>query len=155
MIGGLLATLVAWGALFAIGESTASVLFGPRRSLLRAATRPPLGLAAATCVLEAAGFFLPVRVAAWLLVVPAVHGARLLLSTRGRGRERRNRPVHVTSLLALLVGLVPVFIAGRFTAAALTNNDGTYYLTVAERLRPLPWRIEHDPIPFDQCLNDL
>jgi hypothetical protein len=155
MITGLLATVVAWAALLGIGESTARVVFGPRRSLLRAATRLPLGLAAATCILETAGFFLPIRIAAWLLVFPAAHGAKLMFSPSGRENARRDFAVHVTSLLALGVGLLPVFVAGRFTAAALTNNDGTYYLTVAERLRALPWRVDHDPIPFDQCLNDL
>lgn len=148
-------TLIAWLALAAIGETVARLLFGRRSALVGTSIRVPLGLAASVCILEGAGFFLPIRRAAWLLLPPALYGA-----ARGLRNVWRTRRVECgllgASCVALLVGLVPVFIAGRFTAAALTNNDGTYYITTADRLLSTPWRITYEVrdyvIPIDQCL---
>src|SRR5260221_3419342 len=153
IVTGLLTTLAAWGVLWAIGEAPAHLLFGRRSRTVASGARLRLGLAMATCLLEAAGYALPIRLAAWLLLIPAAYGAReIALAWRLGGL--RERGVASASLSALAIGLVPVGVAGRFTAAALTNNDGTYYITAADRLQRLPWMITYQPIPTDQCLAE-
>ncbi|HEX3595939.1 MAG TPA: hypothetical protein VHU80_12595 [Polyangiaceae bacterium] len=153
---GLLVTVVGWVSLWCVGETAARLLFGRRAALVTAATRAPLGLAAALCLLEGAGYFLPIRVAVWFVVAAAVLGAALLFRAPRRVLGR-DAALAAVSLGALLFGLVPVIAAGRFTAAALTNNDGTYYITTAEWLQRVAWRAEYptwEAVPEPQCMTE-
>lgn len=151
---GLLTTLMAWGISWAIGVATSRLLFTRRSALVEGAAPLPLGLATTCCWLEGAGFFLPIRIAAFPLLIPAAFGLWMMVRARRFARSPWERATMGMSLFALAVGLYPVVVAGRFTSAALTNNDSTYYLTAADRLLRLPWRIEYDPIPVSQCLTE-
>src|SRR5690349_13083075 len=152
---GILVTLFAWASLFAVGEAAARFLFGPRYGLVATSTRLPLGVATSVCVLETAGYFAPIRVVAWLLLGPAFYGF-FLVAVRFRRTLGRELAVVASSLAALGRGLVPVAIARRFTAAALTNNDSAYYVSAADRLLTTSWRTTYEnrdgDIPIDQCL---
>lgn len=154
IVTGVTATLLAWAASWLIGEATARALFGPRYGSLGVALRLPLGFSAGVCALEFLGFFWPIRVAAWVLVGPAAYGAVLVASRWRRHRSVRAASVVISSFLALGLGLAPVAIAGRFTAAALTNNDGTYYITVADRLVSHSWATRYASSRPDQCLTE-
>jgi hypothetical protein len=152
---GLMITLSAWALSWFLGEAIARLLFGRRSTLVVSATRLPLGVACAVCILEVAGYFLPVRDAAWLLVPAVGFGAVCLAQRVRRGALRRELALVASSFVGLLVGLVPVIQAGRFTAAALTNNDGTYYITAAEWLERVPWRLDFptwEAVPKAACL---
>jgi hypothetical protein len=150
---GLVVTLVAWAVLWLIGEACARLVFGTRYASIATATRLPLGLAATICFLEAAGYFLPIRIAAWLLVAPAAYGAVLVRRGFYRSGGSLRRVVVASSVLALAVGLMPIAIARRFTAAALTNNDSTYYITAADYLVNVRWAVNYgDAIPDHLCL---
>jgi hypothetical protein len=150
---GLVVTLVAWAVLWLIGEACARLVFGTRYASIATATRLPLGLAATICFLEAAGYFLPIRIAAWLLLAPAAYGAVLVRRGFHRSGGSLRRVVVASSLLALAVGLMPIAIARRFTAAALTNNDSTYYITAADYLVNVRWAVNYgDAIPDHLCL---
>src|SRR5450432_1543550 len=120
---GLFVTVAAWCLLWCVGEAAARLLFGRRAALVTSATRPPLGLSATLCLLELAGYFLPIRSAVWLLGPPAIFGAVTLVRAPRRRLLVRDCALAVASFVALFVGLLPVAAAGRFTAAALTNND--------------------------------
>lgn len=155
---GLVATFATWAALWSMGETTARLLFGVRCQLVSAAARLPLGLAATVCLLETAGYFLPIRVAAWLLVGPIAYGAIRIARSRSPRVDSWDRAIVASSLVALAVGLAPVAIAHRFTAVALTNNDGTYYITAADWLARVPWAVEYpswDVVPPSSCLLEL
>jgi hypothetical protein len=158
---GSFVTVVAWLALWCVGECSARLVFGSRSRLITSAARLPLGLATSLCILEGAGYFAPIRIAAWLLVPFVVAGAILFVrfarSAGVGGFVRRERAIVAASFAALCVGLVPVVVAGRFTAAALTNNDGTYYISTAEWLRRVAWRDEYatwESVPTSQCLTE-
>jgi hypothetical protein len=151
---GLLVTALFWVALWCIGEATADVLFGRRAGLIASVTRLPLGLATTLCLLETSGYFLPIRWAVWLLVPFATYGA-WRIARAFRRVCARDRAIITVSACALAVGLAPVAIAGRFTAAALTNNDATYYITAADWLARVPWRMEYAAwplVPPAQCM---
>jgi hypothetical protein len=150
---GVLVTLVAWVVLWLIGEACARLIFGARYASIATATRLPLGLAATICFLETAGYFLSIGIAAWFLIAPAAYGAVLIRRGFHLSRDSLRRVVVAGSLLALAVGLMPLAIAGRFTAAALTNNDGSYYITAADYLANVPWRVNYgEVIPDHLCL---
>lgn len=134
----LAAVLGCWIGVWAIGEITARGLFGRRSALVAVESRPVLGLAVATLLLELTSYFLPVRVAAWLLLPPVIAGVSLM-AVRGRKGLGEGWRFALVSACGICLGLVPVMIAGRFTAAALTNNDATYYITIADRLYDRPW----------------
>jgi hypothetical protein len=148
LLAAIFALVLAWAA----GEASARALFGRHYRNLSAALRLPLGLATIVCLLEAAGFFLPLRIGSYVALAPALVG--LVLIAR---RRKRPEPGMITALCAglcgLLLGLVPMVIAGRLTAAAITNNDATYYITVADRLIEIPWSIDSRTLPAE-CLRE-
>lgn len=157
MAHGLTVVFLAWIVLWCIGEATARALFGSRCDRIVASTRLPLGISTSLCILEGAGYFLPIRTAVWLLLFPAVWGAVRLLGAARAGRLSEDRMLAISSLAGLAVGLTPVLIAGRFTAAAITNNDGTYYLTTAEWLLRVPWNFQYptfESFPPAVCLTE-
>jgi hypothetical protein len=152
---GLFVTLAFSVVVWCVGETAARLLFGRRSSLVTAAARLPLGLSTTVCVLEGTGYFLPIRIALWFVLALGTYGALSIARAWGRGSWSRNGAIVTASLGAILVGLVPVLVAGRFTAAALTNNDGTYYITVADWLARVPWRFEYpswETVPESHCL---
>jgi len=155
IVYGSIVTVVAWLAVWCIGESTARLLFGRRARLVTAATRLPLGLSLLLCLLEAAGYFLSIRVAVLLALPLVFHGAVTVVTAARRGSLRADRALALASFAGLSVGLVPVAAAGRFTAAALTNNDGTYYITAADWLGRVPWRAQYstwEAVPTSLCM---
>lgn len=151
---GLLVTFATWAVLLCIGEAAARCLFGDRALRVAFATRLPLGVAVTVCLLESAGYFLPIRTAAWFLLLPAAFGF-FRLARAGSEFRVKNRAVFLASFVGLAVGLVPIAIAHRFTASALTNNDGTYYVTTADWLGSVAWRSSApswDAVPPSRCL---
>jgi len=144
--------LLAWAGTWAAGEASARVLFGPRYARVGAAFRLPLGLCTLICLLEAAGYFLPLRLGGFVVLAPIAFGA-VLLGRRVRAFDTSALPVIAATLIGLLLGLLPVVIAGRLTAAAVTNNDATYYITVTDRLLEIPWRIDARVLPAE-CLRE-
>ena len=135
---GILVVFACWVGLWATGEVVARLLFGRKKALVALEIRPVLGLATITLLLELTAYFLPIRIAAWFVIPPAILGLFWLVRAGGPVRERR-WDVLLVSLVALGLGLVPVVVAGRFTAAAITNNDATYYITAADRFLEMPW----------------
>src|SRR5262245_17605836 len=74
----LLVALLAWAGTWAAGEASARVLFGPRYATVGAAFRLPLGLCTLIVLLEAAGYFAPLRVGGFVVLAPIGFGAFLL-----------------------------------------------------------------------------
>jgi hypothetical protein len=144
--------LFAWAGTWAAGEAGARVLFGRRHAAVGGALRLPLGLAALICLLEATGYFLPLRLGAFVVLLPVAFGC-VLLARRRHSFDRAALHVVLASLAGLVLGLLPIVIAGRLTAAALTNNDATYYVTVTDRLLEIPWRIDERVLPAE-CLRE-
>src|SRR5262245_60068539 len=79
---GLAVALSAWAACWAAGEAAARALFGRRYRSVSVALRLPLGLAVVVCLLEAAGYFLPLRIGGFVALLPVVFGAVLLARRR-------------------------------------------------------------------------
>jgi hypothetical protein len=150
MIGAATVIAVALG-LWAIGELMARALFGPRYAGVATDTRVLLGLASTTLMLEGAGYFVRIGVAAWLPVLLSLPG--LVLLARPRSSLRSNPALAVGSALGMLLGLAPILLAGRLTAAAMTNNDATFYLAAADRLLKYPWSVDLRDLP-DSCLRE-
>jgi hypothetical protein len=148
----LFAALLAWALTWAAGEASARALFGRRYQNVSVALRLPLGLATMVCLLEAVGFFMPLRIGGFVVLLPAVFGI-VLLAKRRKKPERGAATALLTSAVGLLLGLVPIVIAGRLTASAITNNDATYYITVADRLIDIPWAIDSRVLPAE-CLRE-
>ena len=149
---GLFAALFAWAATWAAGEAAARALFGRHYRSVSVALRLPLGLATIVCLLEAVGYFLPLRIGGFVVLVPMAFGT-VLIARRLRTPDATTLASVLGSLVGLLLGLVPILIAGRLTAAAVTNNDATYYITVADRLIEIPWSIDARVLPAE-CLRE-
>jgi hypothetical protein len=136
----------------AIGAFAARYLLADVRGPAKLHATPALGIAATLAILELAGTFLPIRVAVWFLAPFALLGSWVLASSAKSFRWHAVREACLPVLAAFGVGLVPLFAAGRATAAALTNDDATYYITAADRLLEAPW-IELESLP-EGCVRD-
>ncbi len=125
-------------ALWAIGRVIAQVL-SPPEGPLPEGVAPLLGLACVLGLLELFGYGLAVSVVI-AGAVPLLVGATAL-AVRGVRRDGLRATFAgiehwlAPAALGIAVGVVPLLVAGRLTLAALTNDDATLYITVADRLR--------------------
>ncbi|HVU05835.1 MAG TPA: hypothetical protein VHE30_29000 [Polyangiaceae bacterium] len=138
---------VSW----ALGEGFCRLLHGERHASVAPELRPLTGVAVLTLLLELWGYPLPIRVAAFIPLALSIPG--FLLLSRRDSTLRRRGSILLPTLVGLLLGLAPLVVVGRFTAAAMTNNDATFYLAAADRLADAPWAADLAARP-DSCLRE-
>ncbi|HEY3821322.1 MAG TPA: hypothetical protein VGL81_29350 [Polyangiaceae bacterium] len=117
-----------------------------------AAASPLLGIAVLLAVLDVVELWLPLRTGAWVVPALALLAAAYLLYRRALPRPSIGEVAVV--VLGIAVGALPTAIVGRATAVALTNDDATYYLAVAERLVSHPWLEHVDDGGATHCLTE-
>ena len=139
----LVALLVAitWGA----GAAASSFLLrGESRALARAAA-PLLGLAVLMGWLDLIGYVFPIGRIAWSVPLVAVastaYAIHRLVRSGSRVRWASVLDLGLPTIFAAALGLVPIFVAGRLTVSALTNDDAIYYVSAADQLRVLAWHV--------------
>ncbi|MDX6696615.1 MAG: hypothetical protein QOE65_12 [Solirubrobacteraceae bacterium] len=127
----LLAFGVAFLLLFAAVGSGPVVAFG-RGMPARAALTPVVGFAAAASLLITASTVMPMRVAAWALLVPAAAGSvawAWAARTRGGGVDWREAAVPLGLCAgALLLWLLPALLRGTVGPVSLLNDDALAYI---------------------------
>jgi hypothetical protein len=158
MLHGLALALVAYLLLAAIGSAPARLLLRGDGRARMLAFAPLLGLALAMAWLDLLGYFLPMRIVAWTIPPLAAASASFAFLHRRRsprvmgGLRRDVFTLAMPTLVALVVGAVPLWIAGRLTISALTNDDATYYVAAAEQLHAHAWRVRL--VSPEVCLSE-
>lgn len=145
---------VAYVLLWLSGEAVARACFGPRFRNVARFARLPFGLAALTCALELVGYFLPLRIGAWLVLALPLAGAVVVWKNR-RGALRGFGRVAPVAAIAIGLGAWPIVIARRLALASLTNHDATFYITIADRLQQIPWREKESWLAPGECLREI
>jgi hypothetical protein len=158
MLHGLALAITAYLVLTAVGSMPARVLLRGDGGARIVAMTPILGLAITMAWLDVLGWLLPMRIVAWTIVPLALVSLSLsFLPARRRPRPsifaaRDLAALALPTALAFVVGAVPLFVAGRLTVSALTNDDATYYITAAEQLQRFAWRVRLEG--NEHCLSE-